>query len=95
MPTYTYGCDNSHRFDEVHTMSSVPDASACPDCGGPARRRPAAPHLSAAGSSTYGLIDAATKSAHEPQVVSSLPGTPRRPGAGVTRNPLHAKLPRH
>lgn len=95
MPTYTYRCENLHGFDEVHAMSLVPDASACPECGGEARRRPAAPHLSAAGSSAYGLIDSAAKSAHEPQVVSSLPGAPRRPSGGVTRNPLHAKLPRH
>jgi putative FmdB family regulatory protein len=95
MPTYTYRCDSSHRFDEVHTMSSIPDASTCPECGGEALRRPGAPHLSAAGSSAYGLIDASARSAHEPAVVSSLPGTPRRAGSGVTRNPLHAKLPRH
>ncbi|NYF13368.1 putative FmdB family regulatory protein [Pseudoclavibacter sp. JAI123] len=95
MPTYTYRCADSHGFDEVHPMTSVPDASTCPECGGDARRRPAAPHLSAAASSAYGLLDAAARSAHEPQVVSSPPGTPRRPGTGVTRNPLHAKLPRH
>ncbi|GAB3292249.1 FmdB family zinc ribbon protein [Pseudoclavibacter terrae] len=94
MPTYTYRCDRSHRFDEVHAMSSVPDESPCPECGSSARRRPSAPHLSATGSPAYGLMDAAAKSAHEPQVVSALPGSPRRPGTGVTRHPLHAKLPR-
>ncbi|WP_416362304.1 FmdB family zinc ribbon protein [Pseudoclavibacter sp. VKM Ac-2867] len=95
MPTYTYRCENAHRFDEVHTMHSVPERSVCPECGQDARRRPAAPHLSAAGSSAYDLIDAASRSAHEPDVVTSLPGAPRRPGGGITRNPLHAKLPRH
>lgn len=95
MPIYEFSCTGCDRFEQNHPMGSVPDLVDCPVCGTPARRMMSAPHLSAAGSSAYGLIETAARSAAEPDVVDSIaPG--RRAGSGrtVTTNPLHRMLPR-
>lgn len=94
MPNYSYRCTQGCSFDALFAMSEVPAQTACRICGASAERMITAPHLSAAGSAAYGLVDRAATSAHEPTVVSSLPS--RGPGRAtpVTRNPLHAKLPR-
>ncbi|MFI8595264.1 FmdB family zinc ribbon protein [Microbacterium sp. NPDC078428] len=95
MPTYTFRCREGDVFEERHSMADVPANAVCPQCAQPAVRLPSAPHLSAAGSSAYGLIDRSARSAHEPEVVrGGLPGAPRRSGGGYTSNPLHRKLPR-
>ena len=95
MPRYGFRCPSGTEFDAVYSMALVPDSTECAHCGEQAKRLPGAPFLSNAGSSAFGLIDRAERSAHEPQVVSgSLPGSRRRPGTPTTRNPLHAKLPR-
>jgi hypothetical protein len=52
-----------------------------------------APHLSRAGSAEFRLIDDSKRSAHEPPVVTALPGKGRTRPA-YTSNPLHQKLPR-
>ncbi|WP_087013375.1 FmdB family zinc ribbon protein [Leucobacter sp. 7(1)] len=94
MPNYRYTCAEGCQFDALFSMSEVPAQLDCRSCGASARRTITAPFLSAAGSSAYGLMDRAAATAHEPAVVSNLPS--RGPGQAtpVTRNPLHAKLPR-
>lgn len=94
MPSYSFRCEEGCQYDALFSMTEVPSEMACRACGGLARRAITAPHLSAAGSSAYGLIDSAARSAHEPAVVSSLPTAGPRRSQPVTRNPLHAKLPR-
>ena len=94
MPSYAYRCSEGCRFDAIYSMAEVPGEVTCRECGASARRAVTAPHLSQAGSSAYGLIDSAQRSAHEPAVVSSLPGAGPKRVQPVTRNPLHAKLPR-
>ena len=94
MPSYSYRCAEGCRFDAIHPMADVPGEMACRECGANARRAVTAPHLSRSGGAAYGLIDGAQRSAHEPEVVSSLPSSGSRRVQPVTRNPLHAKLPR-
>lgn len=53
-----------------------------------------APRLSQAGSSAYRLMDSTAASAHNPAVVSQLPGSPGARKQQYTHNPLHQKLPR-
>lgn len=94
MPSYSFQCSEGCRFDALYSMSEVPDETRCRACGATAKRAITAPHLSAAGTSAFRLIDGAARSAHEPAVVDRLPN--RGPGRSpaVTTNPLHAKLPR-
>lgn len=94
MPNYRYQCSEGCSFDALFSMADVPEETECRSCGATAQRRITAPHLSGTGSAEFGLIDRAAASAHEPQVVGGLPA--RGPGRTqpVTRNPLHAKLPR-
>jgi len=93
MATYEFGCTACGRFRARFAMSEVPPEAACPPCGGSAARLLSSPFLSRAGSPAMRAVDAAARTAAEPDVVRSLP--PRgRPAQRVTRNPLHAKLPR-
>ncbi|WP_119696698.1 FmdB family zinc ribbon protein [Microbacterium halotolerans] len=95
MPRYDFRCGCGTAFVAGYPLASVPDTAACPDCGNAARRGVSSPHLGRTSSATYGLMDRAARSAHEPQIVSgSVPGARRSPGTPVTTNPLHAKLPR-
>jgi putative FmdB family regulatory protein len=95
MPIYEFRCGRCADFEQSHPINSVPEATDCPVCGEPARRVMSAPHLSIAGSAAYRLIDRATRSAVEPEVVAAPPPAPRSGGARrVTTNPLHNKLPR-
>ncbi|MBU2697224.1 FmdB family zinc ribbon protein [Pimelobacter sp. 30-1] len=95
MPLYAFRCPEGTEFDRTYPMSEVPAAVDCPECGGAARRRMSAPRLSVAGSTAYRLMDATAATAHEPPVVTSLPGSGGGGGgARITRNPLHQKLPR-
>lgn len=94
MPSYSFRCAQDGVFDASFSMADAPAGLACPACGVGARRVITAPHLSVAGSSGFKLIDDAARSAHEPAVVSSLPASGRQRATPVTRNPLHAKLPR-
>lgn len=94
MPLYAYRCADCADFEVQASMSQVRETLPCPECGTPAPRRFTAPNLSLSSSSAYKLIESTERTASEPAVVSS-PGGRRRPaGTGVSRNPLHQKLPR-
>lgn len=93
MPLYDFRCPEGTTFEASFAMGQAPAALECADCGAPARRMISAPHLSIAGSAAYRLIDSTKRSAHEPEVVSSIPGRGAR-ATRYTSNPLHHKLPR-
>ncbi|NKX50205.1 zinc ribbon domain-containing protein [Arthrobacter deserti] len=94
MPIYEFRCPQCSVFEETHAMASVPDTVSCPNCNSPSRRRISAPRLSIAGSAAFKLVDSPKRSAHAPEVVSSLPAPGRRKVQAYTANPLHKKLPR-
>ena len=93
MPLYDFRCQTCGVIEESFPMADVPAAVTCPDCCGSARRQ-----IGAAGlhrqSAAKSLVESTERTAHEPPVVSSLPHTKRAPQPRITRNPLHAKLPR-
>lgn len=93
MPTYAFRCAACGDFDAVLPMASVPAQLDCRACGGAARRIYSAPHLGAGWSTAMELLDATGRTASEPAVVASVPGRRTSPRP-VTRNPLHARLPR-
>ncbi|MFI8772932.1 FmdB family zinc ribbon protein [Gordonia sp. NPDC062954] len=94
MPTYVYRCPaDCPDFVERHPMASIPDRSACPDCGDDARRVIGAPSLGAGDSAAMRLQDATRASSETPTVVSNLPDSTRR-STPISTNPLHRKLPR-
>lgn len=91
MPYYEFVCRACGSFDRFHRMAEVPDTAACPDCTRSARRRMTTGALLHTGSTAMRLLDATAGTADRPAVVSTPPaGTRNR----ITRNPLHAKLPR-
>ncbi|TFD84380.1 zinc ribbon domain-containing protein [Cryobacterium lactosi] len=95
MPIYEFRCEICARFEQNHPMDLVPDLVDCPTCLAPARRVMSAPHLSAAGSAAFRLVEKTSRSAAEPEVVQSThPGRRSGRGTPVTANPLHRKLPR-
>lgn len=93
MPLYEFRCPEGETAEAQFPMAQIPDAIDCPSCGQRATRRASSPRLSRAGSSAYGLIESTRRSAHQPEVVSSLPSAGRTP-TRYTSNPLHQKLPR-
>jgi putative FmdB family regulatory protein len=93
VPTYAFRCAACGDFDAVFPMTAVPARLDCRACGEAARRIFSAPHLGAGGSTAMKLLDATTRTASEPTIVESPPGRRNSPRP-VSRNPLHAKLPR-
>lgn len=94
MPLYEFRCSDGETTEAQYPMAEVPDSIECPTCGNRARRRTSSPRLSRAGSSAYQLIESTGRSAHEPEVVTSLPTSGRPVKQQYTSNPLHSKLPR-
>lgn len=93
MTTYTYRCPDCGPFDAQHALGTAPSDQRCPQCPAQARRIITAPRLSLGDGRSRRLLDATAATADTPAVVSALPGRARRP-TPVTRNPLHATLPR-
>ena len=94
MPNYSFRCAEGCEYDAMYSMSEVPRQTECPACGALARRVITAPHLSAAGSSAYGLLDRTARRAHEQQMVDRITARGAAARQHVSRNPLHAKLPK-
>lgn len=93
MPLYEFACPSGHATETNFSLRDVPSAIDCPECSVRARRRMVAPHLGRGASSAMRVLDATSRSAHEPEVVrSTAPGT--RTPAPVSRDPRHARLPR-
>jgi putative FmdB family regulatory protein len=96
VPTYTFRCPGCGPFDARLAMSALTDSTPCPVCGGDAPRGVTAPALNAGGT-THRIAAAHERSAHAPDVVSSVPRG-RSPGAPAPRpttaDPRHARLPR-
>ncbi|MCW2131774.1 FmdB family zinc ribbon protein [Arthrobacter sp. VKM Ac-2550] len=93
MTLYEYRCAQCDAVEMNFAMGQAPQSTECPGCGREARRVFSAPRLSIAGTSAYKLLDSTARSAHEPDVVSGLPGK-KTPKQRYTHNPLHQKLPR-
>lgn len=94
MPTYEFTCPHCLAFDAAFTMADVPDTTACIHCGASSPRRITAPRISRSGSTAFQIMDATKRSAHIPDVVSTIPGARTERPRNVSPNPLHAKLPR-
>jgi putative FmdB family regulatory protein len=91
MPTYAYECPRCGRFDALRPMAAADEPARCADCGGAAARVFLAPSFRRASPLTRAL-DAEHRSAHAPDVVTSVP--PVRRGARPPADPRHARLPR-
>ncbi len=91
---YEFNCVDHGVSTLTMPMASVTASVPCPFCGGPARRLYTAPGLALGDAVARRLIEATTRSAHEPAVVRSpigarLTPTRRRP----TADPRTAHLP--
>lgn len=93
MPTYNFRCESCGRFEGVFAMAEVPASTPCPHCAGLARRLVSNPALMSSGPAAR-LIESTQRSAYEPGMVQGAPPRDEAPPPRVTRNPLHAKLPR-
>jgi putative FmdB family regulatory protein len=93
MTLYEYRCAACDAVELNFAIGQAPQSAECPGCGRQVRRVFSPPRLSIAGTSAYKLLDSTARSAHEPDVVSGLPGS-KAPRQRYTHNPLHQKLPR-
>lgn len=95
MAVYEYKCDRHGAFDVFRPVGTAPESMACAVCGRDAKRVFSPPMLPHPRQDLVAAIDHAQKSAHEPEVVSSLPSTGRKrtqPMAPLT--PSLMRLPR-
>lgn len=92
MPTYQYRCDDDGPF-EVAAAMGARRSTTCPTCGRPGRRVFTVPHLATADPRRVAAIERSERSAHEPEVVRSLPAASRRPRVAPT-DPALRRLPR-
>ncbi|HEX3815384.1 MAG TPA: zinc ribbon domain-containing protein [Mycobacteriales bacterium] len=93
MASYVYRCSSDGAFDVHRPLGQAPGCTACPACGGAARRVFTAPLLGRLDAGVVRAYDAAARSAHSPAIVSAPPGLhvpPQRP----TLNPSSHRLPR-
>jgi putative FmdB family regulatory protein len=93
MPTYQYRCTSCGAFDLLQSMADVEASASCPDCGKSARRVFGLPGVAFVDSRVRRALDASSRSAESPQVVTDVPGRARR-ATPITTDPRHAKLPR-
>ncbi|WP_031468281.1 FmdB family zinc ribbon protein [Sciscionella sediminilitoris] len=91
MPIYDYRCPSCGISEHSYPMREAPPALDCA-CGLPARKLVTAARLGKGSSTAMRLLDQTGSTASEPAVVRSPP--PAAPNRPVSRNPLHAKLPR-
>jgi len=94
MATYEFVCAEHGSLTITMPMAEVTTTLPCPSCGEPARRRYTAPGLALGDATARRLIEATSRSAHEPAVVSAprgAPMTPRR--ARPIADPRTARLP--
>jgi putative FmdB family regulatory protein len=93
LPTYGYRCRGCGGFDLVRPMAQAAATALCPGCGEASSRVFRAPALRALDPGLRRALDAESRSADAPQVVSSVPGRARRT-TPITTDPRHARLPR-
>jgi putative FmdB family regulatory protein len=92
VPTYSYRCTGCGDFEVVRAMSSRAERELCPSCGSAAARVFGAPALRTLAPSVLSALAAQERTAHEPDVVTTVPGARRR--TPVTTDPRHLSLPR-
>ena len=94
MARYEFTCAEHGVLTISMPMTAITPTTPCPSCGELARRRYTAPGLALGNATARRLIEATSRSAHEPAVVSAprgAPMTPRR--ARPIADPRTARLP--
>jgi putative FmdB family regulatory protein len=95
MATYEYRCDEDGAFEVTRALGRAPASVSCPACGSEGRRVFSPPMLTSTPRALGAAIDRAEKSAHEPEVVTSLPPAPARKRTPVLPlTPTLRRLPR-
>ncbi|MET0865561.1 MAG: FmdB family zinc ribbon protein [Nakamurella sp.] len=94
MTTYVFRCNGCGSFDAAFPIGTAPSSAACPSCAAASPKVITAPRIARGATGYSRAIEQTMATADRPAVVTgALPGAARRP-TPITRNPLHAKLPR-
>lgn len=94
MVLYQYRCERHGDIEVLKPMGEAPRSVTCEVCGQSAKRVFTAPITRHPDRATVAAIDNALRSAHEPDVVTSIPsGVQKRPG-WISTDPRHRKLPK-
>ncbi len=94
MAVYEFICAEHGVSTITMPMAKVTASVPCPFCGSPSRRLYSAPGLVLGDAAARRLIEATSRSAHEPAVVSSPVGSRMTPtGTRPTADPRTARLP--
>lgn len=94
MPYYDFKCSTGHVNERRFSLEDNVREINCPNCGLTAQRCISAPAYRGLDPRRTALVDATERTAYEPGVVDSLPRSGNRKPTPVSRNPLHATLPK-
>jgi len=93
MTMYLFNCRSCGPFDAAFPIGTAPTQVECPQCSTAGVRVITPPRIGRSADGYSRAIERSAASADRPQVVTSLPGRSGR-SSSITRNPLHATLPR-
>lgn len=95
MVAYQYRCAEHGVHEIQRPMGAAPARWPCSECGADTVRVFSAPHLGLADRGRLAVVDATRRSADEPPVVATLPGSgTRRRTPTASDNPALRRLPR-
>ncbi len=95
MTIYAFCCGVHGGFEVVAPMGQAGRHRACPDCGEPGTRVYAAPMIARTDRRVGAAVERAERSASEPDVVRSVPGSGSAARSRSTStNPAWQRLPR-
>lgn len=94
MALYAYRCPPHGSFEVRSPIGTAPGSLPCPVCSRPADRLFTPPMISRANPAALGLVERSERSAHEPEVVTSLPAGNRRATPVAGGSPARRQLPR-
>jgi putative FmdB family regulatory protein len=93
MATYEYRCEQDGVFEVTRGIGTAPESVLCPACSGEARRVFSPPMLLSVPRAVVAALDHEEKTRHEPDVVTSLPPSPKRTPV-LPLTPTLRRLPR-
>ena len=93
MAMYEFICAEHGVLTISMPMAAITPTAPCPSCGELARRRYTAPGLALGDAAARRLIEATSRTAHEPAVVSSPVGARNASRQRPTADPRTARLP--
>lgn len=94
MALYQYRCVRHGNIEVLMSMGTAPESITCKVCGQPAKRVFTAPMIPHPDQAVIHAIENSELSAHEPEIVTSVPRAGQKKPTRFTTDPRHQRLPK-